>query len=415
MNAAGTAVDQIIYGDDSSNLRFYTNATERMRVTSGGSVGIGTVLPVAPFHVKGDTVRFENSAATYYVGISYDSSGSLISQLNSTGHLTLSGGSASGTLRFNTAGSEAMRITSGGSVGIGTVSPSAPLHVKSSTGNSKVIFEHTSPSTGTGQTSMFVDGSSNATVVYDNTGSYIIGTASNPVTGAGFAERMRIDSSGNLLIGSSSLSFDNVSKTVIRQVGDNWTIKPYICHSFNRTDSDGSILEFYKSSSLVGSIGTASGGLTFGSGSSGTERMRITSGGQLFLFSQTSGAGNATLKYTTGTGAVTYDTSSRLVKENIVDCPYGLAEIVQLQPRKYFRIDDQANEVGLIADEVQSIMPEFVPTGEKSLITGVEEDTEIIALGVNYDKMVAPLVQAIKDLNAKIETLEEKVAALENA
>jgi len=104
-----------------------------------------------------------------------------------------------------------------------------------------------------------------------------------------------------------------------------------------------------------------------------------------------------------------------LVKENIVDCPYGLAEIVQLQPRKYFRIDDQANEVGLIADEVQSIMPEFVPTGEKSLITGVEEDTEIIALGVNYDKMVAPLVQAIKDLNAKIETLEEKVAALENA
>jgi len=51
MNAAGTAVDQIIYGDDSSNLRFYTNATERMRVTSGGSVGIGTTSADGLAHV----------------------------------------------------------------------------------------------------------------------------------------------------------------------------------------------------------------------------------------------------------------------------------------------------------------------------------------------------------------------------
>ena len=95
------------------------------------------------------------------------------------------------------ASSTAVTIDGSGNVGVGT-SPSAPLHVKSSTGNSKVIFEHTSPSTGTGQTSTFVDGSSNTTVIYDNTGSYIIGTSSNPVTGAAFSEAARFNSSGNL-------------------------------------------------------------------------------------------------------------------------------------------------------------------------------------------------------------------------
>jgi|GEM_PF-2089034 len=255
--------------------------------------------------------------------------------------------------------------------------------------------------------------------------------------------------SGNLLVGTTTLS-TNTDGHELRADGKlvSSTSDAAVAY-FNRNTSDGDIVRFDKSGSTVGSIGTASGFPYFaapanfslmlvtndirprtvtgssnndntvdiGTSSSRFKDLYLGGGirGPLFLFSQTSGSGNATLKYTTGTGAVTYDTSSRLVKENIVDCPYGLAEIVQLQPRKYFRIDDQANEVGLIADEVQSIMPEFVPTGEKSLITGIEEDTEIIPLGVNYDKMVAPLVQAIKDLNAKVETLEAKVTALENA
>ena len=485
--------------DGAGNMLFKTAAagvdTDRMQIASNGDIsfyedtgttakffwdasaerlGIGTVSPVAPFHVKGDTVRFENSAATYYVGISYDSSGSLISQLNSTGHLTLSGGSASGTLRFNTAGSEAMRITSGGSVGIGTVSPSAPLHVKSSTGNSKVIFEHTSPSTGTGQTSMFVDGSSNATVVYDNTGSYIIGTASNPVTGAGFAERMRIDSSGNLLIGSSSLSFDNVSKTVIRQVGDNWTIKPYICHSFNRTDSDGSILEFYKSSSLVGSIGTASGGLTFGSGSSGTERMRIDSSGNLLVGTSVAPAVGVTgmgygsfpinsydtslvLSYN-GTGgnyevvfvnnnglvgtiftsgsATSYNTSSDYrLKEDWQPMTGATERVKALNPVNFAWKADGSRVDGFLAHEAQEVVPEAV-TGEKDAMREeqyevtpavLDEDGNVVTeavmgtrqvpdyQGIDQSKLVPLLTAALQEAIAEIETLKTKVAALENA
>jgi hypothetical protein len=126
-----------------------------------------------------------------------------------------------------------------------------------------------------------------------------------------------------------------------------------------------------------------------------------------------SGAGTNALRYNNGTGVVTYDASSRLIKQEIVDCPYGISAVKQLKPRKYFRIDDQQDEIGFIADEVVDILPEFVPTGPKSIITRDEIDTEIIPLGVNYDKLTAVLTKALQEAIAKIETLEAKVAALE--
>ena len=112
------------------------------------------------------------------------------------------------------------------------------------------------------------------------------------------------------------------------------------------------------------------------------------------------GAGTYPLKWNSSTGIVTYDTSSRLVKENIEDSPYGLAEVLQLKPRKYYRTDDQRNEIGLVADEVQTVLPEFVPLVPKSLFTKNEADIEMIACGVYYDKLTSVLVKAIQELAA---------------
>jgi hypothetical protein len=164
-----------------------------------------------------------------------------------------------------------------------------------------------------------------------------------------------------------------------------------------------------------------------------TERMRINAAGNTSLsggisvgglgdpgttivFNGTvigAGAGTYPLKWNSSTGAVTYDTSSALVKENIVDCPYGIEAIKQLQPRKYFRVDDQREEIGFVADEVVAVLPEYVPIGPKSVITKDEDDTEEIPLGVHYDKLTAVLTKALQEAIAKIETLEAKVAALE--
>ena len=137
--------------------------------------------------------------------------------------------------------------------------------------------------------------------------------------------------------------------------------------------------------------------------------------GHLYLLSMPSGAGNADLRWNTSTGRISYDTSSRLVKENIIDCPYGLAEVVQLQPRKYTRTDDQAQEVGFIADEVSQILPEFVPMMPRSQFTGNEDHTDMVAGGVNYAKLTAVLTKAIQEQQTKITALEARVAALEAA
>jgi hypothetical protein len=122
-----------------------------------------------------------------------------------------------------------------------------------------------------------------------------------------------------------------------------------------------------------------------------------------------SGAGTHFLKWNNSTGTVTYDTSSRLVKTNIEDSPYGLAEILKLKPRKYFRTDDQCIEHGLIADEVVEIMPEYVPMVPKSLLTKDDNDTELVPGGVNYERIVAPLINAIHELNAQIDALKLQI------
>ena len=109
-------------------------------------------------------------------------------------------------------------------------------------------------------------------VLDDNNGSpYSDLSFGNAVThlqiGLNGSERMRIDNSGNLLVGDTSATFNDTAKTVIRPSSDNWTIKPGVVHSFNRTGSDGDILEFYKTaSSKVGSIGVKGGDIYHGTG-----------------------------------------------------------------------------------------------------------------------------------------------------
>ena len=116
-----------------------------------------------------------------------------------------------------------------------------------------------------------------------------------------------------------------------------------------------------------------------------------------------SGAGTHYMKWNSSTYAWTIDTSSRLIKENIIDSPYGLQEILQLQPRKYFRTDDQKEEIGFIADEVASVIPEIVPTIKKSFFTKKEEDVELIPSGVDYARLTPILVKAIQELKTEFD------------
>jgi len=136
--------------------------------------------------------------------------------------------------------------------------------------------------------------------------------------------------------------------------------------------------------------------------------------GSIFIGASAIGAGAGTypVKWNSSSGVLTYDTSSRLLKENIVDCPYGLTEVLNLLPRKYFRKDDQKEEVGFIADEVESIIPEAVCYVEKSLFTKDDKDVEQIPGGVHYEKLTSVLVKAIQEQQAQIQELKQQIALL---
>ena len=166
--------------------------------------------------------------------------------------------------------------------------------------------------------------------------------------------------------------------------------------------------------STYGTGGSASAsGLTFKV--AGSAKGEFATNGSLYLYGQATGAGNADLRYNTSGGRVTYDTSSRLVKAEIEDIPYGLSTVMALSPKRYQRTDsDNKLEVGFIADEVVEVVPELVGMMEKRFLTMNQEDTEVVAGSVEYNKMTAVLVKAIQELKEELNTATARITELEN-
>ncbi len=101
-------------------------------VLNDGRVGIGTAVPGAKLHVNGD-VWLGNDAISSKVGALGD-----VLQVAADADSNSGGGP---NIQFLTGASEKMRITSGGSVGIGAASPAAKLHVSGS--GPEILLEHT--------------------------------------------------------------------------------------------------------------------------------------------------------------------------------------------------------------------------------------------------------------------------------
>jgi trimeric autotransporter adhesin len=121
------------------------------------------------------------------------------------------------------------------------------------------------------------------------------------------------------------------------------------------------------------------------------------------------------------TGTIT-DVSDRRLKENVLDLSDSLNKVCQLNAKSYTLIADRDNEeeeveLGFIAQEVQTVFPEVVKNIQKYVVdeNGENTEEEINYLGVSYIQLVAPMVEAIKELKTEVDTLKAKVTALEAA
>ena len=150
------------------------------------------------------------------------------------------------------------------SLGIGTNSPSSELHVAGSGGVYARITENNI--SGTVKAGLILErASTNTDFLIENSGNLTFSSATDAST---WTERMRIDSSGNLLVGKTSITLNTeghaITPTYARFTRD--SANPV---QFNRTTTDGDIATFHKDGTTVGSIGTRLNRMYIGTGDTG--------------------------------------------------------------------------------------------------------------------------------------------------
>jgi hypothetical protein len=119
-----------------------------------------------------------------------------------------------------------------------------------------------------------------------------------------------------------------------------------------------------------------------GGWSAGIVSMSLTGGGSMTL-----------------AGTLTINSDIKL-KENLITIPNALDKVKALTGYNYNRIGSDKLEMGVVAQEVQAILPELV-----------EADSEG-TLSVAYQNMVALLIEAVKEQSAEIAALKEQVEEL---
>jgi hypothetical protein len=421
-----------------ANAVLYLNGTKKLKsgtelqMDSSGNLGLG-VTPSAwsgmkafqlgdgTFAMSSDGAGAGDGSLTwngYYNGTnwiySYTGGGSSRYRQTELGHAWLY--AASGTAGNAISFTQAMTLDASGNLLVGATSAGGKFHVKATTAanmtcriepytnaySSKLLMS--SQSSGDGGIQYGASGANNLDVfAYDH-----VIFSNGSISGSIGTERARIDSSGNLLVGTTTPNlngqtgcltvgagtngagynkhfiFNNQypsSVSGIPQIGGNsnwtysWAIGP------NSTANDSTL--------RIGTITSSASGVSW-------------VGGYCAIYA----------------GAYT-NASDYRIKENVVTYPDGaLNRVLSLRPVTYNVISDVSEdteipipisrtEIGFIAHEIQAQVPEVV-TGTKD---AVNENGSPIHQGVDYAKFTAVLVKAIQEQQAIIESLKARLDA----
>jgi len=332
----------------------YTNGSERMRIDSSGNVGIGTSSPSGKLDVRtaagtSAVMNLSSGSNATVTKFSIQQIGAVdwdIGLTATNGHFAIGGlggtmaeaykivrtGTAIDYQTWNTGGTERMRIDSSGNVGIGTSSPVAKLDVtnnqaalsylidtnNTTNGGSSIwrMITRNIANTGTTSVEFYKPTGSGFSLLNNDT------NASNFTSfNVGASERMRIDSSGNVGIGTSS----PVGKLDVLSSGQNIVVSRSTGSyaAFQRLAPTGQqTYDFYTINGVeVARITGDPSYLAFSTGSSATERARIDSSGNVLV---TNPAG---LGYGTGSGGTVTQATSRTTAVTI-NKPTGAITLV---------------------------------------------------------------------------------------
>jgi hypothetical protein len=474
-----------LYSPGANQLAISTNGTGRLFVDSSGRVGLGTASSAADFLV-GQSVSPElriGSNGTFYAGISHDFNTAVVT-IGQYGSFGAAG------MRFLTQGSERMRLDSSGRLGIGTNSPATILDINKNGAvdfTSRATLESSShivlrnnnatsaivwPGTSTnshkyilwdhfGGTQAFrvgyVDSSNVKTEVFlvDQQG---ITVFSRPA-----GESARIDSSGRLLVGTSSTSTDCRALFQARSGSSttNTTVVFSGGNSAPATNEGLGYLAFSDSTHTLSAwvAGERDGGTWSGSSkptrlvfsttadgaSSPTERMRIgnqgtttvlpaanlnaivarardgaSSGGPFLYLGYHSATDitNGTYCYSVATngnvqntnGSYTAISDARL-KENIVDASSQWDDLKSIKIRNWNFKEETGHEthrqIGPIAQELEQVCPGLV--FEAPDLDEDGNETGEVTKGVNQSVLYMKAVKALQEAMERIEVLEQRL------
>jgi hypothetical protein len=412
------------------------NAATRMTIDSSGNVGIGTTSPSSELHIKGaspagifnsqllvdttDTTGAENTGSKilfgYHDGVN-NRTGPYIFGANTSGQ----SGHYAAYLAFGTRANgsnpaERMRIDSSGNVGIGNTSPSS----YSSSSDNLVVG--TSGDTGitvvSGTASngqlKFADGTSG-----DATGRGIIDynhAADSMAFKTAATEAMRIDSSGNLLVGTTSANSNSEGHGLLSYGAAYHTSTSTHPLELNRKSTDGAILNFAKDGTAVGSIGAVGGQIYIGSDDTA---WRFLPSSNAIIPANGTGAGRDNA-IDLGTASARLDdifatngtiqTSDRNEKQDIAEltdaetrvavAAKGLLRKFRWQSAVEEKGDEARIHFGIIAQDLQdAFTAEGLDAGDYAMFisdTWTDEDgVEQTRLGVRYSELLAFIIAAI--------------------
>jgi hypothetical protein len=281
---AGSAEYSIIMdglSGSTQSLQFYNNrtATEAMRITSAGFVGIGTSSPAAKLEIAqnadntdGPKLRIANNGNTL-------SNGQLIGGIDffngddsgeGVGAYIYSIGRIFGQdLRFATGGTtERMRIDSSGNMGIGLTSPAVRLDVNgggtSLSGTAEVNVQITQNTTTKRGLLLGYDNTSQIGIIGANSAGNNSSLAFWTYNSA-WAEKMRLDASGNLLVGKTSATITTAGAPVYFGALSA-TRDAEVVATINRLTNDGGLVSFRQDSTEEGSISVSGTTVSYNGG-----------------------------------------------------------------------------------------------------------------------------------------------------